>query len=310
MQQNFRENCSKNGKNTIKCIINEEFLYHLQKNNVYYKCMPSIFAYSDYRAFMRDAFAEKKASCRFSWREFAKRAGYASPVFLKLVAEEKSSLSAEGIERVGLALGLTDREQGFFRLLVPFTHETNNAKKQKLFNDMRKIAALCKGHIVEANLYDYYKEWHHSVIRELAANVSSESEISKLLIPKIPLPQVKASLALLIKLGLLEKDSSGKYHQTNKHLTTGDGINSMAVRKHHENMGNLAVEALETVSKEERDISGITMGLSKEGFEAVKAELANFRRRIKEIAEQSESEKESVYRINLQLFPLSGEVKK
>jgi uncharacterized protein (TIGR02147 family) len=267
--------------------------------------MPSVFAYSDYRAFMRDAFAEKKASGRFSWREFAKRAGYASPVFLKLVAEEKSSLSPEGIERVGLALGLTNKEQDFFRLLVPFTHETSNAKKQKLFNEMRKIAALCKNQIVEANLYDYYKEWYHSVIRELAANVSSESEISKLLVPKIPVPQVKASIALLLKLGLLEKEPNGKYRQTNKHLTTGENVSSMAVRKHHENMGNLAVAALEAVSKEERDISGITMGLSKEGFEAIKLELANLRRKIKEIAEQSESKEESVYRINLQLFPLS-----
>jgi uncharacterized protein (TIGR02147 family) len=268
--------------------------------------MPSVFAYSDYRAFMRDAFAEKKASSRFSWREFAKRAGYTSPVFLKLVAEEKSSLSAEGIERVGLALGLTNKEQEFFRLLVPFTHETNNAKKQKIFNEMRKIAALCKSHIVEAELYDYYKEWYHSAIRELASNVSSENEISKLLIPKIPLPQVKASIALLLKLGLLERDSGGRYHQTNKHLATGENISSMAVRKHHENMGTLAVAALESISKEERDISGITMGLSKDGFEAIKTELANFRRRLKEIAEQSEaSENESVYRINLQLFPLS-----
>jgi uncharacterized protein (TIGR02147 family) len=272
--------------------------------------MPSVFAYSDYRAFMRDAFAEKKASSRFSWREFAKRAGYASPVFLKLVAEEKSSLSAEGIERVGLALGLTDKEQEFFRLLVPFTHETNNAKKQRLFNEMRKIALICKSQVIEANLYDYYKEWYHSVIRELAPNVSSESEISKLLVPKIPLPQVKASVALLLKLGLLEKDSAGKYRQTNKHLTTGENISSMAVRKHHENMGALAVAALESVSKDERDISGITMGLSKEGFEAVKAELLNFRRKIKEIAAQSECEEESVYRINLQLFPLSKAARK
>jgi len=272
--------------------------------------MPSIFAYSDYRVFMRDAFIEKKASSRFSWREFAKRAGYASPVFLKLVAEKKSSLSAEGIERVGLALGLTDKEQEFFRLLVSFTHETSNIKKQKLFNSMRSIAALCKSQIVEANLYDYYKEWYHSVIRELAPNVSSESEISKLLVPKIPLPQVKASIALLLKLGLLEKDSDGKYRQTSKHITTGENISSMAVRKHHENMGALAVAALESVSKDERDISGITMGLSKEGFEAIKAELANFRRRIKEITEQSGSEEESVYRINLQLFPLSKTARK
>jgi uncharacterized protein (TIGR02147 family) len=272
--------------------------------------MPSIFAYSDYRAFMRDAFAEKKASCRFSWREFAKRAGYASPVFLKLVAEGKSSLSEEGIERVGLALGLTDKEQEFFRLLVSFTHEEGNAQKQKLFNEMRKIAALCKGQVVEANLYDYYKEWYHSVIRELAQNVSSENEISKLLVPKIPLPRVRASLALLLKLGLLERDSNGKYRQTSKHLTTGENISSMAVRKHHENMGALAVVAMEEVAREERDISGITMGLSKTGFEAIKAELASFRRRIKEIAVQSESEEESVYRINLQLFPLSKTVRK
>ena len=272
--------------------------------------MPSIFAYSDYRAFIRDAFAEKKASCRFSWREFAKRAGYASPVFLKLVSEEKSSLSADGIERVGLALDLTDKEQEFFRLLVPFTHETNNSKKQKLFNEMRNIAAVCKNHIVEANLYDYYKEWYHSVIRELAPNVSSEGEISKLLVPKIPLPQVRASIALLLKFGLLEKNPNGKYSQTNKHLSTGENISSMAIRKHHENMGTLAVAALEAFSKEERDISGITMGLSKEGFEAIKAELANFRRKIKEIAVQSEQEEESVYRINLQLFPLSKSARK
>jgi uncharacterized protein (TIGR02147 family) len=267
--------------------------------------MPSVFAYSDYRAFMRDAFAEKKASSRFSWREFAKRAGYASPVFLKLVAEEKSSLSEEGIERVGLALGLTDNEQAFFRLLVPFTHETNNAKKQKLFNEMRKIAVSCKNSVLEANQYDYYKEWYHSVIRELAPNVSSESEISSLLTPKVPLPQVKASLALLVKLGMLEKDSKGKYVQTDKHLTTGENISSMAVRKHHENMGKLAVEALDDVSKDLRDVSGITMGLSKPGFNALKAELANFRRRIKEIAMESSNEEEAVYRINLQLFPLS-----
>jgi uncharacterized protein (TIGR02147 family) len=267
--------------------------------------MPSIFAYSDYRAFMRDSFAEKKASSRFSWREFAKRAGYASPVFLKLVAEEKSSLSEEGIERVGLALGLTDNEQAFFRLLVPFTHEKTNAKKQKLFNEMRKIATACKNSVLEANQYDYYKEWYHSVIRELAQNVSSESEISNLLVPKIPLPQVKASLALLVKLGMLEKDSNGKYRQTDKHLTTGENISSMAVRKHHENMGKLAVEALETAEKDCRDVSGITMGLSKSGFDALKAELASFRRRIKEIATESENGEEAVYRINLQLFPLS-----
>ncbi|GHV13978.1 hypothetical protein AGMMS49938_09340 [Fibrobacterales bacterium] len=275
--------------------------------------MPSIFAYSDYRVFMHDAFAEKKASARFSWREFAKRAGYTSPVYLKLVADKKSTLTADGVERVGLALGLTDKEQDFFRLLVSFTHEVSAQKKQKIFEEMCNIAKLCKNTILEANQYDYYKEWYHSVIREIAPIVSynakkieTEKEIAKLLTPKVPLPQIKASLNLLVKLGLLEKNAKG-YRQINKHLSTGENISSMAVRAHHANMGNLAVRALEEIHKNERDISGITMGLSADGFETLKNELANFRKRIKEIAAENTvlNAQEKVYRINLQLFPLS-----
>ena len=41
---------------------------------------------------MRDFYEEKKKS-GFTWREFSKIAGFASPSYLKLVSEGKSSLS-------------------------------------------------------------------------------------------------------------------------------------------------------------------------------------------------------------------------
>ena len=51
-------------------------------------------------------------------------------------------------------------------------------------------------------------------------------------------------------------------------------------------------------------MSGITMGLTRRAYERIKKELADFRRRIVAIASE-EDETEQVYRLNLQLFPLS-----
>ena len=47
-----------------------------------------VYAYLDYRAFLRDFYAEKKANNPvFSYRSFSKRAGVASLNYLKLVVE-------------------------------------------------------------------------------------------------------------------------------------------------------------------------------------------------------------------------------
>ncbi len=50
--------------------------------------MRSIFTYTDYRAFLHDAYTHAKATNpAFSYRYFAKKAGFSSPNFLKLVID-------------------------------------------------------------------------------------------------------------------------------------------------------------------------------------------------------------------------------
>jgi uncharacterized protein (TIGR02147 family) len=52
-----------------------------------------VYRYLDYRAFLRDFYEAKKAKSRtFSYRAFSKRAGVASPNYLKLVIEGQRSL--------------------------------------------------------------------------------------------------------------------------------------------------------------------------------------------------------------------------
>ena len=59
----------------------------------------------------------------------------------------------------------------------------------------------------------------------------------------------------------------------------------------------------------ERVMSGVVLGLTEESYEQIKKELLEFRRRIIAIATESDKT-QRVYRLNLQLFPISERLDK
>ena len=69
----------------------------------------------------------------------------------------------------------------------------------------------------------------------------------------------------------------------------------------------LAMPALER-PVEERNFSGVTRGLSRESYSKIENLLDEIRRKIIVIAAE-EKNVEQVYRLNLQLFPLTKNVK-
>ena len=80
---------------------------------------PSIYRYLDYRAYLRDWFAARKAEDpSFSRREFARRAGRTSPGFLTEVMDGTRQLTAPTVAAVTHALGLSRAESTYFGSLV------------------------------------------------------------------------------------------------------------------------------------------------------------------------------------------------
>jgi uncharacterized protein (TIGR02147 family) len=61
---------------------------------------------------------------------------------------------------------------------------------------------------------------------------------------------------------------------------------------------------METVPRDIRDISGVYFSFSREKTAAVKELIHKFRKDILELASQS-PEKDSVFQLNLQLFPVA-----
>ena len=72
-------------------------------------------------------------------------------------------------------------------------------------------------------------------------------------------------------------------------------------------MGELALDAV-SLSPSERSMSGITMGITRNGYERIVKALAEFRKQILNIVSE-DGDTEQVYRLNLQFFPLTENVR-
>lgn len=269
--------------------------------------MKPVMEYQNFRVYVRDFYTERKDRSGFTWRDFAREAGYSSPVFLKLVCDGKANLSEVGVERVAAAMGLAGVDLQYFRELVAFNQAKDGAEKKSRFAHLRRLARENNREIIGEDQYDYFESWKNPVLREMAPNMpgATPAQLASKLAFDAETAGVKKSLNLLQKTGILEKDAAGNFKQGSKAISTGNlEVASLSVREMHRQMGELAVRALDEIPVKERDISGLTMGLSEEAFQRVSMEIEAFRRRIVAIA-MEDSRTDKVYRLNMQLFPLT-----
>ena len=272
--------------------------------------MKPVMEYQNFRIYMRDFYTERKSRSGFTWRDFAKAAGYSSPVFLKLVCDGKSNLSEVGVERVASAMDLVGIDLRYFRLLVAFNQEKDSTKKKSIFKEMRALAKENSMEMVGEDQFDYYDSWVNPVVREMAPqmNNATPAQSADRLAFETKTEEVKKALALLQKVGLLKKGQDG-FEQAAKSITTGNlEVASLSVREMHRQMGELAVRALDEIPVKDRDISGLTLGISENAFYRISKEIADFRRRVTSIV-LNDSGESRVFRLNVQLFPLTKEFK-
>lgn len=274
--------------------------------------MKSVIEYKDYREYVLDYYNERKRCSAFTWREFAKLAGFASGSYLKLVCDGKTRLLEEGAKKTAVAMGLLGFEYEYFILMVCYENAKTALQKKKFFEEMQSLCIAHNVKVLGSDMYAYYESWKYSVIRELAPMMpgATSHEIARACRPPISANDVTASLRFLLKAGLLTRDIKGFYHQTNGLLSTGR-LNVVAAAVHSllREMSEFAVDALDKLPISERHFSGLTMGVSEKTYAKIVEELAECRKRIVSIADAEESP-EKVCRLNMQLFPLTENIKR
>ena len=271
--------------------------------------MKPIVEYSDFRQYMLDYYEERKRRSVFSWREFSKIAGFTSSSYMKVVCDGKSKLSRIGVERTGAAMGLVGFEMEYFRAMVEFGQAATEEKKKAAYENMLAIAKVHKVRVLEGDLFEFYDSWQNPVVRELAPLMpgATPGEIAKKCYPEISAAEVQQSLNFLTKTGLLKKAGDSSFVQAETSITGTPDATRLALRGMHRQMSKLATPALD-LPVEQRNFSGVTMGVSRESYERIVKVLDECRRQIIAIA-ADDKDIDQVYRLNLQLFPLTKNVK-
>jgi uncharacterized protein (TIGR02147 family) len=267
-----------------------------------------VYAYLDYRAFLRDYYAGKKAGSRaFSFRAFSKRAGVSSPNYLKLVIEGKRNLSSKMAERFAHACSLDHDASRYFVSLVAFNQAKTSTERAEAYDKLTGFQSYRQAHKLEIAHAAYYSDWFMPAIRELAASSQFREDpswIAEQLIPKITPLQAQRALETLMDLGLLVRSAAGRLVQADALVSTGPETRGLHIGAFHRAMTQRAIEAIDIVPALERDISSLTLCLGRGGLKALKERLQRLRRELLELS-ALETEPEQVVQVNFQLFPLS-----
>lgn len=272
--------------------------------------MPNIYDYLDFRQYLRDHYAEQKAkNPHFSYESFTRLAGFKAKSLLHGILSGKRNVSKDGVMRIGAALKLSRKELSFFQVLVDFGQATDPTARSLHFDKLCEASPHSPARKLRQDSYEYYSQWYYPALRELACMVRFDKDFEKLgrsLKPPIPAEQAKRAVELLVGLGLLERTRTG-YRQTSGSVTTGDEVRSLAVADYHRQNTELAKLAIDGTPAEERDITSLTMSISRATFEAIKAEVRACRRRVAQLA-NADTAPSRIFHLNFHFFPTSAEL--
>jgi uncharacterized protein (TIGR02147 family) len=263
----------------------------------------NIFLYMDYREYLRDRY-----DAGFSLRAFAKRAGFKSHNFLKMVMKSERNLTEESIQKFIKGLNLSAIDANYFKKLVAHNQATGKEERQKNYEMILQAQEMSKVSQILRDQYAYYKGWYHPVVRELVSHddfQENPSWIARKISPSITPSQAKESLDLLQRLGLVNKQESGNFEQTEKLLTTGPEVTSHTVANYHRKGMDLAKSSIDRVPRDKRDISSLTLGVSNETIQILKRRIQLFRQEVMKLI-STDKKTEAVVQLNLQLFPLTS----
>lgn len=268
--------------------------------------MKPVTDYQNYRRYMQDFYDERKRTVSFTWREYARLAGFSSPTYLKLVCEGKSSLSESGVERVASALGLEGYDYVFFRYLVQFNQAKDDGARKRAFEAMQDVANSKKIRVLDGDAYTYFESWKNPVLRELVTMMpgATPEAVASMCWQPISADEVRSSLNFMVDVGLLRKKSKNVYVQTDKALVGNSDAFPMAIRTMHREMARLAQKSIDEFDVCDRNVLGVTMGVDREAYEQIVQEMLSCRKKVAAIANASRKP-DRVYRLNLQLFPLT-----
>lgn len=275
---------------------------------------PVPWVYEDYRDYLRAMVVHlKKTQPTFSYRYFARKAGFKTSNFLKLVADGKRNISYESIGRFAKGLDLTKREHEAFEALVLFAQATGETEKRRYLDQLLSRGAR-RDPVVKLRheQLDAFSKWYALPLKELLTLRGSKDDpdwLSRHLRPGVAVAKVRKALEVLERAGHLVRDLGDKLRPPDTATATAAVVPSLAVRAYHRAMLHLAAKALDELPMNMRSATSLTIALSREEYEEVCERIDSFRLELLEdYGSQKTRADRRIYFAGFPVIPVSEKV--
>ena len=218
----------------------------------------SIFHYTDYRAFLKDALqALKEKDSKMSQRWIQQRLGVKTSGWLADLLAGRRKLGRPQLEVFARILNLSAREELYFQTLVDYMHATSTPNRNRAFEKLASFHEVPRD-IIDPDRFEYFGKWYYGAIRELLLIEPYKGDPARLarsLNPPITPAQAKEAISVLERLGMVKRYASGELRPSVEHVKKASHFGPDHYYRYIRAQMELGLDAVERISKDERAVS-------------------------------------------------------
>lgn len=231
----------------------------------------------EFRLQLQQEFSRRlRVNANYSIRSFANHIEINSSTLSQILAG-KRKLSAELIDRIS-------QKAGIARPDIQLSDENFS--------------------LVQQDLFAVISDWYHYAILDLVLLPKFKREatwISRKL--GITVYEAKTAVERLLRVGLL-REVDGKLQKSEVYYSNySEGVTSSAHKEYQRKVIEMALKAVDNCPAERKDITSMTIAADSSKLPEAKERLKKFRRELCAFLE--DGEKDSVYHLGLQLYPVT-----
>jgi uncharacterized protein (TIGR02147 family) len=256
------------------------------------------------RVWLENAYRKKRAvNSAYSLRAFARFLGVPSGR-LSEVMSSKRLLTDQAGRKIAAKLALRPDEEAKFLKSIQNERALNKQRSISVATSDSEDTQEAEYHQLNLDAFQAIADWYHFAILSLMETRGFRNDpawIAKRL--GISVIESRAALERMIRLGMIETSRGGILKKSSAHFSTTHDVSSSALRVSHRQSLEQAINALENIEVELRDISSITMAIDIAKIPEAKKLLREFRRKLSAFLETGKQNE--VYNLNIQLVPVS-----
>lgn len=266
------------------------------------------------RAFL-GAYADSMKRTRAGWTvsAWSRALGLSHPSSLTKVLDGDRDPGPAMVERFVRYFDFTAEEETLFRRLALSSRKRADPELRRALSASLHAGEMkpLRVRVLDLFRFETLSSWAALPLRELLrfrGLDQSPRKLAQLFRKKIQVDEVSRLLQLLERVGLVEREASGRFKVLDAHIETPSDRPSEAIRAHHRAMLEIAGESLESITPELREFRSLSFPLDQAKVPEAKRLIRDFIDRFEVLCAGDEAD--SVHQLQVQFFPLTRNLQK